>query len=270
MVRAGLCSLVVASAGLGQAPPPPQQKQMQPELWAHLQQWEGVMKGAGNFVSENGTKTVRDAGRKTEKVYDATIWCMKPNLARMRLDRKPPAGQPQAVGEFETYICNGKSVFQYEGVEKTVTEYPLGAGGGVGDNLLLEFMSGSITALQAAQRFAIDWARKDDPNYLILDLYPMRDGDKEEFEKLTLVLIKPGLAAPLNQLAYLPRMANIHKPNNQVIETWDFPVPLVNARQGTGAPITAKDFDYIPPDKGWKTVKAAGKQPARPQPPPRR
>lgn len=273
MVRAGVCVLVVAAAGLAQAPPAPapqpERRQMDPELWQHLQRWEGVMKGAANFVSEKGSKTVRDEGKKTERVYDATIWCMKPNLARMRLERKVPAGQQPDPGDFTTYICNGKSVFEYEGGSKTVTEYPLGPAGGTADNLLLEFMSGSITALDAAKRFAIDWPRKDDPNYLILDLYPVRPEDKEEFNKLTLVLIKPGLAAPLDRLAYLPRLAKIHKPNDQVTETWDFPTPMVNARQGNGDPIAAKDFAFIPVP-GWKTAKAAPKQPGRPQPPGKR
>lgn len=267
MVRAGLAALLVAPVAVGQAPqqaqppaqaqPQVQQQQMNPALWQHLLGWEQVMKGATNFVSEKGTKTEFNARDKSTKTFEATIWCLKPNMARMRLDRVPPSGQKPDPNEFTTYICDGRAVYEYDGPTKTVTEYSLGPNGGVGDNLLLEFMSGSITARQAAQRFAIEWVNQNDPTYLILDLTPLQPNDQKEFDKMTLVLVKPGLQPPLNQLAYLPRLAKIVKPNAQAVETWDFPTPLVNAAKGGGQAIGQADFRYVAPGKEWKVSKAA-------------
>ncbi len=278
MVRAALAVLFVAPVAVGQVPPPaappaaqpqPQQKLMDPALWQHLLGWEKVMQGATNFVSEKGTKTEFDARNQSTKTFDTKIWCLKPNMASMRLTRVPLAGQKQDPNEFETYICDGRSVFQYEGVIKTVTEHPLGPAGGIGDNLLLEFMSGSISARQAAQRFSIEWVKPDDPTYLILELTPLLGNDQKEFEKMTLVLVKPGLAAPLNQLAYLPRLTKVVKPNAQAIETWDFPMPLLNAAKGDGQLIVPADFKYVPPGKDWKVAKAAARPAAMPATGPR-
>lgn len=220
------------------------------------------MKGAANFVSEKGTKTVVVQGQNTAKTYEATIWCLKPNLARMRLDRLPPVGQKPDPNDFQTYICDGRSVFEYEGPTRTVTEYQLGANGGVGDNLLLEFMSGSITARQAGERFGINWLKPTDPTYLYLELTPRLPKDKAEFEKMTLVLVKPGLPGAAAGQAYLPRMAQLVRLNGQEVETWDFPNPLVNAQKAGGQQIGPKDFAFVQPGQGWKTVKAAAKPPA--------
>ncbi len=269
MVRAGLALLLVAPIAVGQAPPAapaaqpqPQQQPMNPVLWQHLQAWEKVMGGASNFVSEKGSKTEFEQAKNFTKTFEATIWCLKPNLARMRLDRLPLANQKPDPSDFETYICDGKAVFQYEGLTRTVTQYPLGPGGGVGDNLLLEFMSGSITARQAAQRFSIEWDKPNDPTYLYLILTPLLDKDKAEFETLTLVLVRPGLPGVAGAQAYLPRVARLVKPKAQVIETWDFPNPMVNAVGPNGAPIGAGQFQFVQPGQGWKVVNAAAKPPA--------
>ena len=276
MVRAGLMLLLAAPAAVGQAPPPaggaapqPQQRQMDPQLWGHLQAWEGVMKGANNFVSEKGTKVETNELLKSHKTCEATIWCLKPNMARMRLDRLPPPGQPADPSDFNTYICNGRSVFEYEGLTRTMTEYPLGPNGGIGDNLLLEFMSGSITARQAAERFGIEWVNQNDPTYLILELTPLEKKDQAEFEKMTLVLVRPGLAPPLNTLAYLPRMAKLMKETNNKSETWDFPAPMLNAAKAGGKPISPADFQKVEPGKDWRVKKNAPQPPAMPPAGPR-
>src|SRR6266702_3326538 len=56
---------------------------------------------------------------KGEKDYTGSILCMKPNLARLRLDY---ATDPR---DFEAFICNGKSVYAYNGLQKTITEHKL-------------------------------------------------------------------------------------------------------------------------------------------------
>ena len=271
MVRAGLAVLLVAPLAAAQAPPPAAAPARQPqpvtqELWNHLLAWEGVMKGATNFVSEKGTKTETHNVKRITKQFEATIWCLKPNLARMRLDRIPPANGKPDPNDFQTYICNGRSVWEYDGNVKTVTEYPLGPGGGVGDNLLLEFMSGSITARQAVGRFDIEWIKRDDPTYLYLVLTPHLERDRMEFEKLTLVLVRPGLAGAAGKLAYLPRIAELVKPNNEATERWDFPEPMINAAKVTGQQIGLNDFQHVKPGAGWREVKAAGPRGAGPRP----
>jgi TIGR03009 family protein len=268
MASVGLAVLLAAPLAAGQAPQPQpqQQKTMNPVLWEHLQAWERVMKGAANFVSEKGTKVEKDERLGSSKTYEAVIWCLKPNLARMRLDLVPPAGQRPDPAQFSTYICDGRAVYEYDGARSLLTEYPLGPNGGIGDNLLLEFMSGSISARDAAGRFVIDWQRPDDPNYLILDLTPVEPKDQAAFEKLTLVLIKPGLPPPLDRLAYLPRLAKLMKKNNTESESWDFPAPMINATKVKGQPITPADFQRVPPPPGWKVEKAGQARPPVPGP----
>lgn len=242
----------VAPPAVGQQPAPA----VPAALMAQLQQWQQVMQGAKNFATEC-TKTVQDTVGKRETRYKGAIWCMKPNLARVRLEKLPAPGQQANPNEFEAYICDGRAVFAYDGVAKTVTVHPI-QNQGVGDNLLLEFMAGTMTADQVVKRFAVAElpGKANDPNYLYLDVQPLSPKDTAEFDKLTLVLIRPALAPAQ---AYLPRTAQIIRKRGQEIETWDFPQPVQNAPN-----VAANAFQYVPPDKSWK-VQQAQQPPAAPQ-----
>lgn len=226
---------------------------LDPVLVAHLQGWDKVMQGATNFWAKtfNMQKKVQKPVPKVTQ-YTGSMICLKPNMARMRLDMKPAAGQKAGDNDFEAYICNGKAVFQYEGPSQTVTIYPIT--NGIGENLLLEFMSGQLRANDILRRFEAK-ILKQDQHYIYLELLPKLPRDKAEFTSMTLVLFQPTLPG----VGYLPRTVVMRKDNGNIEEIWDFPEPNINANG-----IAPKDFEYVPPAKGWKVqqVQAPSANPA--------
>jgi TIGR03009 family protein len=174
--------------------------------------------------------------------------CLKPNMARMRLEGKPAPGQKADPNDYVAYICTGQEVYEYDGNAKVVTVYKLN-NGGVGDNLILEFMSGALKARDVVQRFDLKLL-KQDQNYAYLEIKPRLPRDQAEFESMILVLFQPNLPQA-GHLAYLPRTVVMRKRDQE--ETWDFPQPTVGA-QG----ITKDHFKFVPVPKelGWKTQQA--------------
>src|SRR5205085_4484367 len=96
--------------------------------------------------------------RRTEKKYTGVIMCMKPNLAWLRIESKTNKADWQA------YISNGTSVFEYESDKKAVTEHriPKANPNSVGDNLLIEFMSGAMTAADVMKRFDLELVKEEE------------------------------------------------------------------------------------------------------------
>jgi TIGR03009 family protein len=186
--------------------------------------------------------------------YSGTMMCLKPNMASMRLDLKPAAGQKAGDYDFETYICNGKAVFQYDGPSKTVTIYPITKG--VGENLLLEMMSGQLRANDVLRRFDTKLL-KQDQHYVYIELLPKLPRDTMEFTSMTLVLFQPTLPG----VGYLPRTVVIRKENGSSEEIWDFPLPEIN-KLG----IKPEMFEYTKPAEGWKVqqVQAPSANPPAP------
>jgi TIGR03009 family protein len=280
MPRAGLALVLVFAAvpAFGQAPQPPAGAptpggariptpgadnpaalqpgglpQVDPNLLKHLVAWEGVMKNATNFYAEV-TKVSKDQLLKKETTATGSVMCQKPNLARMRLDFKPAVGQKPGPNDYEAYICTGREIFQYDGPMKTVTKVQL-RGVGVGDNLLLEFMSGTLKANDVLRRFDMRLL-KEDANYIFLEVGAKLPNDVAEFKTMILVLHQPNIPGR-PQLAYLPRTVVIRKNNNQQEESWDFPSPLINVK------IEANAFQYVAPPQDWKVQSVQG-PPAQP------
>jgi TIGR03009 family protein len=230
--------------------------QVDPKLLAHLTAWEAVQRGANNFYAEV-TRTRKDMLLKKERVATGSVMCQKPNLARMRLETKPTAGQKPNPNDYEAYICTGKDIFLYDGMTTTVTAYPL-RGNGVGDNLLLEFMSGMLKVNEVFQRFDLKFLQED-KHYIYLEITAKQPKDKAEFQTMILVLHRPDIPNKAN-LAYLPRTVVMRKNNGQEEETWDFPSPLINVK------IDPSSFQYVQPPAGWKVQQAQA--PATPGTPP--
>jgi TIGR03009 family protein len=226
-----------------------------PALNAHLLAWEAKAKGVQNLYTECERVTKQVLLRK-ERTAVGSVVCMKPNLARMRMDFK------DKPGEYEAYICDGANVYQYDGAEKTLTPHriPPGGQGGVGDSLLLEFMSGSMTADDVKRRFDLKLL-KEEEFYVHLEILPRLAKDKQEFEKLLLVLYGP--KAAVRKLDYLPAVVVMSKDNGQTTEQWTF-----KNMQANVAGITKEQFAYVPPPKDW-TVKqpaaAVGPAPVDPR-----
>jgi TIGR03009 family protein len=223
--------------------------EVDPLIKAHLANWEQVMQGIQNFAIEKCTLERKNLIRKQQTVLEGTIWCMKPNLARLNLTRPAAAGQKADPNDFTAYICDGKSVFEYDGGAKQRTEYKL-TNGGVGDNLLLEFISGALKADNVLQRFAVTQLRAEDPNYVFLEIKPLLAKDKVEFDSMILVLYHPNGAG--KAFAYLPRTVVIRKSGGQEEETWDFSKPPVMNSNF----IKPEHFQAVPPPKDWKIQQA--------------
>src|SRR5207237_271676 len=109
------------------------------------------------------------------------------------------------------------------------------------DNLLLEFMSGAMTAADVAQRFEMKLV-KEDQFYIYLEVKPTLPKDQQEFDSLILVLFNAGVKG----LDYLPAKVRMTRGNNQEVEEWTFKQPMPNA-----AGIKKEDFKYVEPPKEW-------------------
>jgi TIGR03009 family protein len=222
-----------AQTGVPQAPPgvPATAPAANPTLDTHLVGWERTMSNVVNFrVEIELTKT--DAAFKKDRRYKGVVLCMKPNYAILRLDN---TGDPTKT-DYLAFICNGKSVYEYNGNEKTITEYklpPVMPNGGTGtDNLMLDFLSG-LKAADAKQRFDISIFKEDD-FYVYLTIKPLLPRDKQEFQQLKMALFGP----KTKNLAYLP--AQVYKVNpNGDTEEWKF------TNQTTNLPgIAPNVFEY--------------------------
>jgi TIGR03009 family protein len=256
-----------AGAGPGGVPQPAAAPPADPALMAHLTAWERVMQAATNFYCKDVTLVRKNLALKREAAYTGEIMCLKPNMARMRIEKKPAPDQRPDPNDYTAYICTGKEVYEYDGMAKVVTEYKL-HNGGVGDNLLLEFMSGALKADDVVQRFDLKLV-KQDANYLYLEIKPRLPRDKTEFDAMILVLFQPNLPN-LERLAYLPRTVVIRKGNGQEEETWGFPNPAVSV---PGISVDHFKFVPVPKEHGWKMQQAqqpsAGGAPGTPAGQPR-
>jgi TIGR03009 family protein len=220
-------------------------------LDTHLGSWERTMTNLTNYrVDISLSRT--DPTFKTENKYTGQVLCMKPNLAILRLDH---VGD-RTKNDYEAYLCDGKSVYQYNGLQKTVTEWkipnPAQNLAGNTDNLILDFISG-MKASEIRQRFDIS-LMKEDETYVYLRIMPLLGRDKQEFQQLTLAL-----CGPKTQCAYQPRTVYWVKPNGE-IEKWDFTNPMMNIPG-----ITKDVFKY-------QKVEGFTERPAQPfnqQPPPK-
>jgi TIGR03009 family protein len=241
-----LCAVSVQAQPLAAPALPPAAPASDPVLDGHLLNWQKTLSAATNF-SAKFELTRTDAVFKRERKYAGSVLFMKPTLARLAI------GSTTDKNDFEAYICNGKSLFEYNWSAKTITEIPLAAG--QGDNLMLDLLGG-MTADAAKKRFQIKQFNPADKNYIYLDIKPTLAKDQQEFEHMRFALYAPGVPAPFR--AFLPAQMFLLKPNGDA-EMWKFSDQAVNVPG-----ITEKVFQFEQPkDKGW-TMKKATLPPAGP------
>ncbi len=201
-------------------------------LDVHLDGWERTMREVKNFRVEI-TSTKTDSVFKKDRKYDGVVLCMKPNFAILRLNYTADITKM----DYEAVICNGKSIFHYNGNEKSVTEMklpnPANNPGGGTDNIMLDFVSG-LKAKEAKQRFDLSLI-KEDENYIYINIKPILGRDKQDFQQINLALY-----GPKTKFAYLPARVIKLNPNGDT-ELWDFTNPQTNL---TG--IEEKHFQYVP------------------------
>jgi len=224
--------------GLPAAAPPA----TDPALDGHLAQWEAAMSKGTNFSAKFELTRTTGGALKQEHKYGGQFLCMKPNLARLSIGNL----NPNKKNDFEAYICNGKSLFEYDWSAKKITEIPLAAG--QGDNLMLDFLGG-MTAKAAKQRFQISLFNPADKNYVYFDIKPVLAKDKQEFEHIRFALFGPNVPAGITP--YLPSQMYMLKPNGDS-ELWKFTDQTVDVKG-----ITPAVFQYEEPkEKGWLYEKA--------------
>jgi TIGR03009 family protein len=209
----------------GAVPPPipaavaaPDQK-----LDAHLAGWEKRMGDLRSFRFD--LELIRkdpNAGIfKGESKFIGSVLGMKPNLARLRLDN---AADPK---DFEAFICNGKSVYAYNGLLKTITEHklpdPKANPGNTTDNLILDFVSG-MKAEDLKKRFELK-VFKEDQYYVYLDIKPVLGKDKQDFKQLRLALY-----GPATEFAYMPAQVYLVRTNDET-EQWKLNKPMMNIKE---------------------------------------
>ncbi len=221
-------------------------------LEAHLKAWEAKSVSIVNMYTECEMVRKNLILRK-EATFTGSIVCMKPSLARMKLENKADKA------DYLAYICDGTSVYEYSGRDKAVTQHKIPPGGknNVGDNLLIEFMSGKMTADDVKSRFDIKLV-KEEEFYVHLQIGPKQERDKQEFESMLLVLF----SEKAKDMAYLPAVVVMQKNNAQELDQWTFKKPMSNV-QG----IKQADFSYQPPPKDWQVKQAGAATPSVPPTP---
>ncbi len=226
----------------------PQPAPADPRVNLHLDGWEKTMGALVNYGAEFELEKKDNVFGKARQ-YNGSVLCMKPNFAALRID------DPANKANYEAFLSNGKSVYHYEGAKKTITEFKL-TGGGVGDNLMLDFLGGMKSA-DAQRRFHITVVADDptkDPNYVVLRIQPLLARDKQEFVDARMALLAPTNVAKLP--AYLPAVVWLQQPGG-VEETWKLRGHKTN-QQGVGPNLF--QFDNKLP-QGWQLQQA-------PAPPP--
>jgi len=198
------------------------------KLDAHLAAWEKAAAGLTSFRVDVAL-TRKDVISGKSYQFSGSALCMTPTFARMRLDY---AADPK---DYEAFICNGKSLYVYNGSAKTVTEHklpdPKTEPAGATDNLVLDFLFG-MKAKAFKERFDVHFLGEDE-NYVYIDIKPVLAKDKQEFERIRIALYGPNTKSP-----YLPALIIAVRPN-QDIEDWKFTKPQL-AVPGIGA----KEFQY--------------------------
>ena len=277
--------VVIASttSALAQVPPPAAPPRVaapatDPALVAHLQGWEKAMTTSKSFYSP--TVAVRtNAATGQRDVYKGSVMCLKPGYAKTRLELQPAAGQAATAtqGVYEEYIITPAAVHEYtgEGVDRTTgkmkpqnyseTQF---AGGQRPRNVMLDFLSGTMSADMAMKRFDIRMV-KSDATYIYLTIMPKAHADKEDFQAMTMALYQPATG-----FGYLPAMVSFTKDAlGQRIEEWSFTQPVLNhanivPQQFVPHAIAANDPNWVVTRKiagpGGLIPAGAAPTPARP------
>jgi len=226
-----------------------------PKLDTHLAGWEKNMGGLINFRFVLELKRT-DAVFKADKTYSGVVLCMKPNFAVLRLNNDTD----KTGTDYEAFICDGKAVFEYNGLAKSITEWKLpapGAGGGATDNMMLDFLSG-MKAKDAKTRFDMKLFNED-AHYVYLDVKPLNPKDKAEFTQLRMALYGPNTKWP-----YLPAQVVMSKPNGDT-EQWKFKDPQTNIPNLTAAHFAAQKIPGWSMQEGGKPQAQPGVAPGQPK-----
>ena len=213
---------------------------LDPKLVNHLNAWEDRQKQVQS-LSVQATQVNVNKLTKKESTRTGTVTVLKPNMvySMMALKTDPK--------DYIAFIGDGRSVFVYVARDKAVTEHKMPKTGGVDGNLMLEFLSGSLTAADVARRFDLKLVREE-PFYIQIQVIAKLPKDLQEFDSMLLVLYTPEAAKKLGaNVAYLPKIVRMSKQNGQEDETWTFDDDQKINNRG----VTPAYFKYQEPPPGW-------------------
>src|SRR5690348_5419482 len=188
------------------------------KLDAHLAAWAKAVDARKSIRCDVTLRRIYPVALvfKGETTYHGSVLIAMPDKYRLRLDNAADSK------DFEAFICNGKSGFAYNGLQKTVTEYKP-----VGRHYLRldEFPALSLISGRAVMglvnRFDVK-LYKEDQYYIYLDLRPKGDKDKRDFQHIRMALF-----GPKTPFAYLPAQVYVAKPYGEA-EQWKLSKPKVN------------------------------------------
>lgn len=218
VVVVALAGSMKATPAIVQAPGIPIAPHPRPKLDTHLAAWEKAI-GSATSIRLDFTLRRHAAGGllEGESKYSGSLLAMRPNHIRFRIDNDA------ACRDFELYIHNGKSLFAYNGLQKTVTELKQ-------DHwfyerfrqlALLELLCAK-TAKELRSRYDVR-LMKEDADYLYLELRPLSGKMVGDFKRLRVALYQPRH----RQFAYLPaQLFMIHA--NDETEQWKFSNSVTN------------------------------------------
>ena len=196
----------------------------------YLMRWEDAMKNVSSLALRC-SRTEKDPVRQTKTTYSGTIHFVKPTYFFWHMTR---ADRP---GDFERFICTGQYIYQYIPTAKELRVYPApkpGRNGGLAEDSSVAFLFG-MKAEQAKLRYNLSLF-KEDKLYIYVDVVPLMEVDKADFEKARLVLDKQN---------FLPRQLWFKHPNAGEV-LWDIPAIESNKK------IDPRIFAAPPTPKGWK------------------
>jgi TIGR03009 family protein len=224
-------ALLVASGSPLLAEPPS-------ELDGHLAAWERSMKSTKSLaVSFDMVR--EEAVFKRQRRYKGQAVLMQPNLIRCSLQ------STDSPSDYESYICNEKSMFIYSFAAKSVTEFPASF---YAEFRQLRFdMVMGMTVSDSKKRFATTLIEPAAEGLVTLRVASTRAEDKKLFQSAQVSLRPPEAKTPL--APHIVSKVVLWKPNGD-IETWSFRDHKHNVPQ-----ITPEAFRYEPPGKGWKEAR---------------
>jgi len=236
--------------------------------WFYLQKWEAAAKATQTYAGEV-TFTRTDLLLKQKSESTGSLACRKPNQAVVSLKQTVANGGPARDNSAVTYIWTGMSVFEYDAVTATVTEYPITADQSWGHVSLkvfggqftvmfrpriLEFVGGSMTAERVLSEYAVKAVKRDE-NYVYLHLLPCSEKDRAEFDSIIAVIYGPGGPAKERGFEYTPRSLFFRKNSGQIEELWDFVKPVLNQK------LADQLFVDVGLPPGWKLHRIPGRKP---------
>ena len=242
-------ALTASPAELPTAPPP--RPATDPEVAKHLAAWKKAADGRKNvWAAVTVVRTDRSTGKETKA--EGVFLAMNPNLFRFRLGR----ADDKEGRDFEAWICDGASLFNYLGASKTIVEVPLGLRPSMKHPVLffgnwlygmIAFNPGELFPLRCltgldAGAYEVTLVRAG-PLAVELDFVPPPAGGRCEFERDRVRLAAPGTKFP-----YVPLQVEVVELCGDVA-VWRFTNPQVDVPG-----VHSKDFRFEPVE-GFKHLK---------------